>query len=175
MHVLIICQKRFVQASRAIAFSCLFCSPVLVMAHESGGGAASTAGETKNPGESRGKDKVDPPSLLFEAITIPIIKGDKLVAYLRLNVVVDTKKMEAFEEVDKKKMRLRDAFFNDLYDSLGRLWSGPDDPKIDSIRTRLTNVCKRKFPEIPMDVYIKGFYMDKRQSAPPVVEAADSQ
>ena len=119
--------------------------------------------DAKNTETSRDRNIINPPSFVIDSINIPIIKNARLLAYIKISLIIDAKTVENYDVASKKTPILIDAIFIDLYDILSRMWTG-ESPSIDSLRKRIQKVCDEAFPKTPVTVYIKNIYVDQRPS-----------
>jgi hypothetical protein len=69
-------------------------------------------------------------------MTIPIIKRDKVHAYIRMKIQIMTKD-------GSYKKRLHDAYFSDIYGVMSDRWLPPKEPTSEVIQKRLAKQTQR--------------------------------
>ncbi len=76
-------------------------------------------------------------------MTIPIIKRDKVHAYIRMKVQIMTKDGSTIEPFRLYKKRLHDAYFSDIYGVMSDRWLPPKEPTSQVIQKRLAKQTQR--------------------------------
>lgn len=99
----------------------------------------------------------------FAPLIIPVIKGEKIVAYLRLVIKLVTKDRSSFRDYQPYIPRLTDAIFQDLYSVLCDQWLPYKDPMPDSILKRIQKIVPTIVGDDNLLVFITSFYFNRTE------------
>ena len=81
----------------------------------------------------------------LDKLTIPIIKGDRIFAYLRFTVHLQAKTDALFSKLEKLQPVLNDAIYRDLYGAMSDVWMGDKSPTLETIQQRVQKTVNRWF------------------------------
>ena len=81
----------------------------------------------------------------LDKLTIPVIKGDRIFAYLRFTVHLQAKTDLLFSKLEKLQPVLNDAIYRDLYGAMSDVWIGDKNPTLEAIQQRVQKIVNRWF------------------------------
>ena len=100
--------------------------------------------------------------VVFDKIAIPVIKGDRIIAYLRFTVHLQAKTELLFSKLEKIQPVLNDAIYTDLYGAMSDSWIEDKIPQIESIQYRVQKIVSRWFPEKgEITTHIRELFLQK--------------
>ncbi|MCP5369024.1 MAG: flagellar basal body-associated FliL family protein [Hyphomicrobiales bacterium] len=92
--------------------------------------------------------KPDPPRFIpMSAMSVPIFQGDRVVATIQFEIVLETRDPEVEYAVKKDQVRLKDAFLRDLHGFMPRLLRDADNIDLLVLKKRLKMVADRTLGE----------------------------
>lgn len=94
----------------------------------------------------------------FQPLIISIVKGNRIIAYLNLDILLETKNKTPIELYKAWLPRLRDAYFTDLYGVLCDLWLPSREPNPVTVRQRLMQKTQELTQSDQLTPKITRFY-----------------
>ena len=99
-------------------------------------------------------------------MTIPVIKQDGVVAYIKMRVQIMTKDGSSIEPHRPYKKRLYDAYFSDVYSSMSDRWLPSKEPTSEVIQKRLARQTDRIVGSDKLQTILPMFYFYKVPEKP---------
>lgn len=97
----------------------------------------------------------------LQPMIIPVVKGDKVFAFVRLMVHVMTKDATSIYPFKPYEPILKDRFFADTYGALCDQWLPGQQPNQDTIEKRLQRVADHIVGPDKLRIFVAHFYFYK--------------
>ncbi len=97
------------------------------------------------------------PFVMVPILIIPVVKNNKVHAYLTLSAELKCIDVESYRTVRASTIPIKDAIFSSLYKAMSILWVGPHEPNPAVLEKRIKKIVNKYFKKNTVEDVIIHF------------------